>query len=135
MKPAFILARIILIVIVLANMFCVRAAVAPRQQANVQAQASMLREAYLLMAKANHDHQRHRAEAMRHTAEAANLLGTHLTGDGKGAELQSRSDAQIREAQRILRRVKAHRSGPHHRAVRKHANAAIHELSFALGKG
>ena len=100
--------------------------------ANAQSEAELLREAYQILERADHDYKGHRHAAMHQIEEAAKHLGVHLQGDGKGKEPQAVSDAQLRDAKAKLEQahgmVKGHKNGK----VPEHINHAIRQLDIAL---
>ena len=78
---------------------------------NAGVEAGMLRQAYGLLATANHDYNGNRAKAMREVEAAAKHLGVSLRGDGKVREFQGASDAQLRSAQALLVQASAGLTG------------------------
>ncbi|HZM03402.1 MAG TPA: hypothetical protein VFC44_10280 [Candidatus Saccharimonadales bacterium] len=88
----------------------------------------LLREAYGLLHRADHDYKGHRARAMHQIEEAAKFFGVNLRGQGKGDEKQGTSDSQVREAQSALERSIGGLAGkPLH-----HVREAISQLTIAL---
>jgi len=99
-------------------------------QAN--AEADLLRKAYIALSKADHDYDWHRFHAMRQTADAAKILGETLAGDGHDREAQTTSDDELRAANGFLesaRSLAASHKRPH---VVEHINAALRQISIAL---
>jgi hypothetical protein len=92
--------------------------------------ARLLREAYHLLATADHDYDGHRARAMHNTAEAARLIGVRLRGGGKAGETQETSDEQLRKAQGLLEEALSPLAG--RGKVIEHLNTAISQISIAL---
>jgi hypothetical protein len=92
--------------------------------------AQLLREAYHLLAVADHDYDGHRARAMHNTAEAARTIGVHLRGGGKADEAQGASDEQLRKAQGLLQEALGPMAG-RAKAI-EHLEAAINQISAAL---
>jgi hypothetical protein len=95
---------------------------------NASAEAGMLRQAYGLLATADHDYKGNRVKAMKSLEAAAKQLGISLSGDGKVREPQGASDAQLRSAQTLLAQASAGLSG----AGLKHIQQAIQHLNVAL---
>src|SRR5581483_5813463 len=58
----------------------------------------LLRSAYATLAVADHDYKGHRVKAMKAIENACKLLGTDISGEGKGKEPQAISDTQLRAA-------------------------------------
>ncbi len=96
------------------------------------AEIDLLRNAYGMLAKADHDYKGHRHKAMVEIAEAAKLLGVTFHGDGRAGERQSLSDAQLRNVKEMLLKSHAGLDGKHHKQVRYHIDKAINEISIAL---
>ena len=97
-------------------------------QAQAASPAKLLREAYVTLAKADHDYKGHRVEAMKQIEAAAKLLATDLRGDGKGHEKQGVSDEQLRAARGILEQARGALKGK----PLKHVDRAIHQINVAL---
>jgi hypothetical protein len=72
---------------------------------SLQAEADLLREAYVTMSKAAHVYRGHRWLAMIQTARAGAILGIRLCGDGRGNNTRQISDQMLRDAKAILQRV------------------------------
>jgi hypothetical protein len=130
----------------------------PKAEAAKVQEAAVLKDAYILMAMGDHDYNGHRAKAMKQTEEAIKILDHSIMKDGtKGEkivaakeeiaaareafiakhqgklhEAQAISDAQMREAGKLL--VKAHEAltQKKHSKVREHVNAAIKDVEAAL---
>jgi hypothetical protein len=96
-----------------------------------------LHRAHHLLVEADHDYGGHRAKAAEEVHKALKELGhakPHVPGTGKpksGGEPQPISDAQLKEAQQLLREALPHLHKGHPRA---HANveAAIAQITAAL---
>ena len=92
-----------------------------------------LRKAYATLSRADHDYEGHRVAAMKDIAQAANVLGTDLGGEGSGGEPQALSDLQIRSVQMMLQGVgRKTPAGEKREAVIGPVHNAIRELSLAL---
>ncbi len=104
--------------------------VVTERRAGNPAGARLLREAYHLLATADHDYDGHRARAMHNTAEAARLIGVRLRGGGKAGEVQATSDEQLRKAQGVLEQALSPLAG--RGKVIEHLNSAISQISIAL---
>jgi hypothetical protein len=96
--------------------------------ANNSAEAGLLREAYGLLAAADHDYKGNRAKAMRQIEIAAKQLGVNLHGDGKVREPQTNSDAQLRSAEALLVQASPGLSGQ----GLAHIKLAVEHLNVAL---
>ncbi len=96
------------------------------------ADAGLLRQAYALLARGDHDYRGHRGRAMRGIEEAGKLLGMNLRGDGRVRERQVWSDNQLRQAQGLLELVRTDPAISGSRHALKHINEAITEISAAL---
>jgi hypothetical protein len=100
---------------------------------NPQTLIPTLEKAYTTLASADHDYNGHRGAAMKDIATAAQLLGTDITGQGKGGEPQKLSDLQIRSVQMDLLGVGRNLpDGPDKKEIVRHINGAIRQLSVAL---
>ena len=93
-------------------------------------EGEMLREAYDILARADHDYKGHRAKAMHEIEEAGKHIGMDLKGEGHGRERQGVSDAQLHHAQELLIQVSANMAGQ--KKVHNRVEAAIQQLSIAL---
>jgi hypothetical protein len=93
-------------------------------------EGEMLREAYNILARADHDYKGHRAKAMHEIEAAGKLIGMNVKGEGKGHENQAASDAQLHHAQELLVQVSANMAGQ--KKVHNHVEAAIKHLGIAL---
>jgi hypothetical protein len=93
-------------------------------------EADMLREAYDILARADHDYKGHRAKAMHEIEEAGKLIGMNLRGEGHGRERQAVSDTQLHHAQDLLEQVRNNVVGQ--KKVHNRVEAAIKQLSIAL---
>ncbi len=100
----------------------------------LQAEAQILRDAYLALSRADHDYDGHRLEAMRETAIAGGLLGITLRGDGKGDESQDASDAQLDIAQVLLERANRGLVAKGYPDVANHVQEAIQQIEVALNE-
>jgi hypothetical protein len=111
-----------------------------------------LKSAHKLLAAANRDYNGHRAQAAQHVQGALKALGYHpkkarpaaspnlaiaaaprpaVSGKPAVHEVQSTSDAQLRQAQQILAGALTTMSAGHPKAAAK-INAAIAEINVAL---
>jgi hypothetical protein len=88
----------------------------------------MLDQAYGLLSHADHDYDGHRKRAMHQIEDAARILGTKLSGDGKGHEKQGTSDSQLREAESLLANAVGGLRGKSHH----HIEEALKQLGIAL---
>ena len=96
------------------------------------AEVQQLRTAYMTLYVADHDYHGHRIKAMRAIEKACKLLGTDISGDGKGHEKQSVSDAQLTQAQQIISAVLQGNAVTSQPKVAKHLQRAVNEISLAL---
>jgi len=117
---------------VLAFLSLPAAAAESKKSEAVKTEDTLLREAYGILEKADHDYQGHRHAAMHEIEEAAKHLGLSLHGDGKAHERQPTSDAQIREARNMLEKAHTALAGHKNKKVPKHIEAAVKELDTAL---
>jgi hypothetical protein len=93
----------------------------------------LLRTAYLTLATADHDYKGHRVKAMKAIEAACTLLGTSISGDGKGRERQPISDAQLRQALGEVQQASALvPAGKTQKKIVAHLDKAISELTTAL---
>ena len=90
--------------------------------------SSLLTQAYVALAQADHDYQGHRVHAMKQIEMAAKVLGFSLNGNGHGHEKQVASDQQLRTAQSLLQQAVAGLPP----AAQKHVQNAIDQISAAL---
>ncbi len=95
---------------------------------NDGAEAGMLREAYGLLAEADHDYKGHRVRAMKQIEAAAKHLGINPRGEGRRHEPQGASDAQLRSAAALLRQA----SGGLRGHGLEHIKLACEQLNIAL---
>jgi hypothetical protein len=121
-------------------------------------EAEALKEAYILLAAANHDYDGHRGRAMHEVEEACNILDVNLLKHGSVAqkikalqddqaaaaaktvskgtatahEVQAVSDAQLLNAGAIIKEVAAALDANKQPRVLEHAEAALKELELAL---
>ncbi len=118
------------------------AATPPMQNANADGAApplirlaggevETLRTAYAILAVADHDYKGHRVAAMKAINAACKLLGTDISGEGKGKEKQTISDAQLQQVLGILQQVRGSLAGTQPRVV-KHLDVAINQINIAL---
>jgi hypothetical protein len=96
--------------------------------ADDSAEANLLRQAYSLLASADHDYDGRRAKAMKEVSSAAKSLGVKLRGDGKVREDQATSDEQLRAAKASLEQVVTVVGG----VGLNHIQSAIEHLNVAL---
>ncbi len=99
---------------------------------NAKSEAELLKDAYSILERADHDYKGHRHAAMHQIEEAATHLGVKLHGDGKGKEAQATSDEQVREARSMLEKAHGLVAGHKNAKVPEHINNAIKELGIAL---
>ena len=113
-----------------------------RVQAQSTNSATLLRDAYTALARADHDYKGHRVEAMKQIHVAINELAGKITGRGhaaarvqrsaairgKGSESQATSDNLLRNALNLLQQASGETSG----LVLQHISAAIAQLNTAL---
>lgn len=99
---------------------------------NLQAEADLLRQAYVALSLADHDYKGHRHDAMHQTAHAAHILGVRLEGDGIGEAPQNSSDERLREARGELEQARSFLAAKGHHRVVEHVNHAIHQIDVAL---
>ena len=92
------------------------------------AAADLLRQAYAILASADHDYKSHRLAAMHSIEAAGRELGFDVHGDGKAHEAQPLSDKQLSTAQGLLEQARAGLAGK----PLQHINHAIKQLSTAL---
>jgi len=112
------------------NFVQARATKKPPQEtlANNSAEAGQLREAYAVLATADHDYKGHRKAAMKQIEDAAKRFGVELRGDGRGREAQQTSDAALRSALGLLTQITGAVKGQ----GLTHIEAAIKQLNTAL---
>ena len=103
-------------------------AAAPRALAGPVRETELLRQAYVALARADHDYKGRRVEAMKEIEAAAKLLGEDLRGEGKGHEKQGVSDEQLRTAQALLQQASGGLKGK----ALKRVEAAQRHLTLAL---
>jgi hypothetical protein len=96
-------------------------------------EVAMLRQSYAILAVADHDYKGHRIAAMKAINAACKLLGTDLSGEGRGHEKQAISDAQLQQVLATIQQVRNSlaSAGTQPRVV-KHLDAAINQLNIAL---
>jgi hypothetical protein len=98
------------------------------RSASIGLSSGLLEQAYRLLTTADHDYKGHRALAVRHVKEAAQLVGERVAGGRAGHEAQGSSDEQLRKAQSLLQEASGNMSGQAH----QHIETALHELTIAL---
>ena len=96
------------------------------------AEAGMLHHAYRILASGDHDYKGHRAAAMKHVKQAADLLGLDLRGDDRDREQQALSDDRLREARGYLVHVLDASEVKSQSRIADHINAAIKQIDIAL---
>jgi hypothetical protein len=94
-------------------------------------EVATLRQAYGILAVADHDYKGHRVRAMKAIEAACKLLGTDISGDSKGKEKQAISDDQLRQVLATIQQVAA-AIGPSQPKVAAHLDVAIKQLTTAL---
>jgi hypothetical protein len=95
--------------------------------------ARMLRDAYIILARGDHDYNGHRVNAMQRVRDAADLLGLDLSGDLNAREPQPLSDEKMREAKGLILQVLGAAEVKDQKRVAKHLNEAVHQINQALG--
>ncbi len=94
---------------------------------------ALLRPAYITLATADHDYKGHRVKAMKAIEAACALLGTDISGEGKGHEPQAVSDAQLRQALSEVQQASAAvPAGKSQKKIVTHLDKAISEITTAL---
>ncbi|HXC99562.1 MAG TPA: hypothetical protein VN048_09485, partial [Verrucomicrobiae bacterium] len=90
-------------------------------------------QAYDILAVADHDYKGHRVHAMKAIEAACKLLGTDISGRGKGREPQPTSDEQLRQVLASIEQVRGSlaAAGTQPKVV-KHLDVAISQLTTAL---
>ena len=91
-----------------------------------------LAHAYALVKTANKDYAGHRKEALHWIEEAGKNLGVELKGGVPEKERQWKSDAQLQEAQRLLRDARDKMEDRDRQHVAKQLERAMNELDKAL---
>jgi hypothetical protein len=92
-----------------------------------------LRQAYITLSVADHDYKGHRVRAMRAIENACKLLGTDISGKGRGREKQAISDEQLRSVLASIQQVRGSLAvAGAQPAVVKHLDVAISQLTTAL---
>lgn len=97
------------------------------------AEASMLRQAYKILATGDHNYKGHRVKAMHQVEAAAKILGMDIAGDLKDRTPQLLSDARLREANGLIRSVRNSAEVKDQDRVTRHLDAAIAQIDTALG--
>jgi hypothetical protein len=96
-------------------------------------EVATLEQAYDTLAVADHDYKGHRVKAMKAIAAACKLLGTDISGRGRGHEAQPLSDEQLRQVLATIEQVRGSLAAAGAQpAVVKHLDVAINQLSTAL---
>jgi hypothetical protein len=104
----------------------------PQTPAANGSEISLLQNAYTLLSTANHDYDGHRVKAMKSVRAAAMQLRVSLQGEMHGNEQQATSDAQLRQAQKMLQQVRSAAAERKQRRLVKHLDTALEHLSAAL---
>ena len=96
-------------------------------------EVATLQQAYGILAVADHDYKGHRVHAMKAIEAACKLLGTDISGEGRGKEKQAISDEQLRSVLASVQQVRGSlaAAGAQPRVV-KHLDVAIEQLTLAL---
>ena len=96
-------------------------------------EVATLEQAYATLEMADHDYKGHRVKAMKAIEAACKLLGTDISGRGRGRERQAISDEQLRQVLATIEQVRGSlaAAGTQPRVV-KHLDVAINQLSTAL---
>jgi hypothetical protein len=87
----------------------------------------------MILAVADHDYKGHRVKAMKAIEAACKLLGTDISGQGRGHEQQPISDEQLRQVLATIEQVRGSLAvaGTQPKVV-KHLDVAISQLTTAL---
>jgi hypothetical protein len=104
----------------------------PHRMERGDAEADLLRKAYVALSKADHDYDGHRLRAMGQTSDAARILGETLAGDGHDRETQMTSDDEMRAANGFLESARSLAASHKRPRVVEHINAAMRQISIAL---
>jgi hypothetical protein len=91
-----------------------------------------LRQAYAILAKADHDYDGHRIRAMHAVERACDVLGQDIRGDGKDVQPQATSDEELRQAQGIIQGVESDATSNKQERVARHLAKAVSEIEVAL---
>jgi hypothetical protein len=96
-------------------------------------EVATLEQAYGILAVADHDYKGHRVRAMKALEAACKLLGTDISGEGRGKEQQPISDEQLRSVLAMVQQVRGSlaAAGAQPKVV-KHLDVAIENLTVAL---
>jgi hypothetical protein len=96
-------------------------------------EVATLTQAYDTLAVADHDYKGHRVHAMKAIEAACKLLGTNISGEGKGREKQPLSDEQLRSVLASIQQVRGSLAvaGTQPQVI-KHLDVAIDQLTIAL---
>jgi hypothetical protein len=88
--------------------------------------------AFRLLKRANADYAGHRAKAMAEVEAAGHELGLDLGGDLPEREGQWKSDAQLKEARKLLREARTKLEKADRERIASHVDVAVTELDEAL---
>lgn len=94
-------------------------------------EVATLREAYITLSVADRDYKGHRVHAMKAIEAACKLLGTDISGEGRGREAQPISDEQLRSVLATVEQVRNSLGNSQPKVV-KHLDVAIAQLNIAL---
>ncbi len=109
------------------------AVMATPMQAEFASAIGLLRGAYGTLAVADHDYKGHRVRAMKAIDAACKLMGTDITGEGRGREPQTLSDAQLRAAlSQVQQAIGLIPPGKPQKRVVNHLDEAVTQLNIAL---
>jgi len=95
-------------------------------------EVGQLRQAYAILAKADHDYKGHRVRAMHAVEAACDALGQDIRGDGKDVEPQPTSDEELRQAQQIIQGVESEATSNKQPRIARHLERAVNEINIAL---
>ena len=96
-------------------------------------EVATLQQAYATLEVADHDYKGHRVKAMKAIEAACKLLGSNISGQGRGREKQALSDEQLRQVLATIEQVRGSLAAAGVQpAVVKHLDVAINQLSTAL---
>jgi hypothetical protein len=98
----------------------------------IASEVQQLRQAYLILAKCDHDYQGHRVLAMHAVEKACALLGTDITGDSKNVQPQPTSDAELKQSQQIIQTVQTLATSNGQKKVANHLARAVNDINVAL---
>jgi hypothetical protein len=96
-------------------------------------EVATLQQAYATLEVADHDYKGHRVKAMKAIEAALKLLGSNISGQGRGHEKQAISDEQLRQVLATIEQVRGSlaAAGAQPQVV-KHLDTAINQLTTAL---